>query len=270
MGKTKTIIVGNEAADEEGKKKEKKAIKKEPKKIGRVPGLKGGERIKVVGGELPPVEEKKGEAEGEEKKSKTRKRPARVRGKKYKEARAKVDEQKLYSLGEAVKLVKELNYAKFDATVEMHLAVKKEKLAVNVEMPFSSGKARRVEVANEGTIKKLRAGKIDFDVLLATPEMMPKLVPFAKILGPKGLMPNPKNQTLIKSEAEAKKFSGNRVAVKTEKGAPIVHVTIGKVSQKDSELTKNAEAILEAIGLKQIVKVYLCTTMSPSVKVEVS
>ena len=113
----------------------------------------------------------------------------------------------------------------------------------------------------------MKDGKIDFDVLLATAEMMPKLVPYAKLLGPKGLMPNPKNGTLIKSKKEAKKFGGNTMTIKAEKAEPVIHTTFGKVSQKPKELEENLETILKAIGKKQIVKAYIKSTMSPSVKI---
>jgi len=99
--------------------------------------------------------------------------------------------------------------------------------------------------------------------------MMPKLVPFAKLLGPKGLMPNPKNKTLVKDIKEAEKFSGNCLTVKTEKEAPLIHTTFGKVSQKEEELIKNFEAVVKAINAKQIVKAYIKATMGPAIKVKI-
>jgi large subunit ribosomal protein L1 len=153
--------------------------------------------------------------------------------------------------------------------MELHMVIKKERLAINVEMPFSFGKTKKIEVASDATIKKLEKGKIDFDMLLATPEFMPKLVPFAQILGPKGLMPNPKNGTLIKSEKEASKFSANLISIKTEKTAPLVHTVVGKVSQEESEIAENIRTVFKAIGEKQIVKAYLKATMSPAVKLAI-
>lgn len=192
---------------------------------------------------------------------------AKVRGLKYKTARAKVDKSKLYSVKDAVNLVRETNIAKFDSTMEMHLVVKKEGISATLSLPHSTGSSKVVEVASDETVKKLETGKVSFDVLLATPEMMPKLVRFAKILGPKGLMPNPKNGTLLKDIKDAEKFSLDKVTVKTEKKAPVIHTTVGKLSMSDSDLSDNVTAVINAVGERQILKCYLTSSMSPSVKV---
>jgi large subunit ribosomal protein L1 len=217
----------------------------------------------VIAPEEVEVEEKE-----KEEKEKKRKR-VKVRGKKYTESKTKVNLSKLYSVKEAVKLVKETSYSRFDGSFELHLVVKKKGLTANLELPYSSGKAKRVEIADDKTIEKLQKGRVDFDVLLATAEMMPKLVPFAKILGPKGLMPNPKLGTLIKSTKDAEKFKGNRTNLKTEKDAPLIHTVVGKVSQKDEELIANIQAVLDAVGARQIEKAFAKATMSPSVKIQI-
>ncbi|KKS77266.1 MAG: hypothetical protein UV74_C0013G0036 [Candidatus Woesebacteria bacterium GW2011_GWB1_43_14] len=251
MGKTKTTLISEEV-------KEHKTSKV------RIAGLKGGERVKAM--DAGPIIEK---VETEEKKPEKRVRPPKVRGAKYKAAKAKIDKSKKYSLSEAIKLVKETSFSSFDGSVEMHLKVKKSGLAVNVQLPKAASK-KRVEVANEQTIEKLKKGKIDFDILLAMPEFMPKLIPFAHILGPKGLMPNPKLGTLIKSEEEIKKFSANTINLKTEKKAPLMHTVIGKVSWDEADLVNNAQAIIEAVTKNQIADAYLASSMGPSVKLEVA
>ncbi len=193
----------------------------------------------------------------------------KIRGKKYKDAKTKINSIQNYKVDVAIKLLKELSSAKFDETLELHLIVKKQGLSTNVSLPYSSGKEKKIEVADDSTIKKLETGKVDFDVLLATADFMPKLVKFAKILGPRGMMPNPKNGTLIKSAAEAKKFGRNTKTIKTEKEAPLIHTSFGKLSQKDNELIENAKTILDAINEKQIIRVYMKSTMSPSLKISI-
>ena len=192
---------------------------------------------------------------------------AKVRGKKYKENKAQVDRNKFYSLLDAISLIKKISYSKFDGTVELHLVTKKAGISANVTLPHSTGKVKRIEVADEATLEKLKTGKIDFDVLLATAEMMPKLVAFAKLLGPRGLMPNPKTGTLLKSVTDAKKFSADTLTVKTEKKAPVIHTTAGKVSMEEKAIKENIEAIFKAVGKTQILKAYIKPTMGPSVKI---
>jgi len=192
----------------------------------------------------------------------------KVRGKKYIAAKAKFDREKFYKVADAVKLVKEASYSKFDGTMELHIIVKKAGISTQVTLPFQAGRTKKVEIADEDTIKKLQAGKVDFDVLVATAAIMPKLVPFARLLGPKGLMPNPKNGTLVADEKKAKSYSAGAVTLKTEKEAPLIHTVVGKNSQKDEEIIDNTEAVLKALGgNKQIIRAFIKSTMSPSVKI---
>ena len=246
------------------KEKSERAHKAEAEKV-HLSGLKGGQRVKMVE-EEPSQDEVKTE---ETKKSGGRKIVEKVRGKKYVDAKKKFDNSKTYSVAEAVKLVKETSYSKFDGTVELHMIVKKAGVSAQVALPHQAGKTKKVEIATDETIEKLKSGRIDFDILVATAEMMPKIVPFARLLGPKGLMPNPKNGTLVPDEKKAKSFSTGTVALKTEKEAPLVHTVIGKVSQDSKELAENLEAIFKAFGGgKQIDKTFIKATMGPSVKVK--
>jgi large subunit ribosomal protein L1 len=260
MGKTKTAILTNEpvvnktSAELYAEKKAKKiaAMKKEtPKKevIKQAEIIEEETPTLVVETKSTPVKE-------------------RVRGKKYIESKAKITKATLYSLEDAIKLVKDISSIKFDGTFEMHLVTKKVGITAQVTLPFSTGKQKKVEIADDKTVEKLKAGKVDFDLLLATAEMMPKLVVFAKLLGPKGLMPNPKNGTIIKSLKDAEKFKGNMITIKTEREAPLIHTSFGKISQKNEELVKNAEAIILSLGgSKAIMRAFIKSTMSPSVKI---
>ncbi len=263
MGKMKTAIVG----ENKNKEKSEKARKSDTEKV-HLPGLGGGQRVKMVGA-TEPIEPEADSAEKAVKKSE-KKIVEKVRGKKYVAAKKKFDNSKVYPVGEAIKLVKETSYSKFDGTVELHLVVKKVGTSSQLTLPHQAGKSKKVEIANDETVEKLKKGKIDFDVLVSTTAMMPKLVPFAKLLGPKGLMPNPKNGTLVPDEKKAKNFSTGTVVLKTEKEAPLIHTVVGKVGQDTKELSANLESIFKAFGgSKKIDKAYIKATMGPSVKIKV-
>lgn len=263
MGKMKIA----EDGINKNKEKQDKAHKAEAEKV-HLSGLKGGQRVRMVEVEEPIATEIN--AEGGIIKKGGRKIVEKVRGKKYVVAKKKFDNVKVYSAAEAIKLVKETSYSKFDGTMELHMIVKKAGISAQITLPHAAGKTKKVEIASDDTIEKLKNAKIDFDILVATPEMMPKLVPFARLLGPKGLMPNPKNGTLVPDAKKAKSFSTGTVTLKTEKEAPLVHTVIGKVSQDGKELAENLESIFKAFGGgKQIDKAYIKATMGPSVKVKV-
>ena len=105
---------------------------------------------------------------------------------------------------------------------------------------------------------------------MATPALMPKLLPLARILGPKGLMPNPKNGTLSANTNQAvKKLQAGKTVIKTEKKAPLIHITVGKVSQKPEEIVANLEELIKLIKPNKITKLALAPSMGPSVKVKI-
>ena len=244
MGKTKTLLVEGQVEVKSGvdKYKEKKAKQAATQTTDRPSFAKASKGV----------------------------RGSKVRSQKYVESKAKVQAGKSHSVKDAIKLVKDLSYSKFDGTVELHLTVKKTGTNLQVTLPHAAGKTKRIEIASDETLKKIQDNKIDFDILLATADMMPKLVAFAKVLGPKGLMPNPKNGTIIKSPKDAEKFSGNTLQLKTEKEAPLIHTVVGKVSQKESELEDNIETIFKALNKdKGLVRAFLKATMSPSVKLAI-
>ncbi|MFA6547546.1 MAG: 50S ribosomal protein L1 [Candidatus Magasanikbacteria bacterium] len=213
---------------------------------------------------------------------------------------AKIDKNKVYSLDEAIKLVKETSGVKFDASVEIHahLGIDPKKgdqlIRATVVLPHGIGKTKKVAVFvssekekegkesgadvvyTEEGIKKLKdTGKIDFEVAVTTPDMMPKLAAVAKVLGPKGLMPSPKTETvgpnLKKMVEELKK---GKVTFKNDDTANI-HQIVGKVSFDDAKLKENLLAFLEVLKKSRpttikgsfIKNLILCSTMGPSIRI---
>jgi large subunit ribosomal protein L1 len=195
-------------------------------------------------------------------------RKAHVRGKKYLAARKKVDPNKVYSLSNAVKLVKETSISSFDGKVEAHVTVLDIGSAGEIVFPHLEASSKKIVILNDAILAEIKDGKINFDILIATPVTMPKLLPFARVLGPKGLMPNPKSGTLTdKPEEAVKKLSVAKTVLRTEKKAPVIHVVVGKVSQAEKELEANVAELIKVIKAPKIKKLALCATMGPSVKV---
>lgn len=273
MGKTKTAFVGS-TPEEELKAKQSKKAKYEAKKAARtkvrVPGLGGGQRIVAVEAEpLPqnslPTTPTRNAAQFT---AGGPTHPKKTRGKKYLAAKSKIDSLKIYSPQEAVKLAKQTSTSRFPGKIEIHLILKKGTFNKTIQLPHFTGRERKIEIASDKTIEKLKSGKIDFDVLVATPTMMPKLVLYAKLLGPQGLMPNPKQGTISdKPEEAAKKFQGNALQVKTQSKTPLIHTVFGKADQPEKELEENLKTLLVAIDLKNIKKAFIKATMGPSIKV---
>ncbi|MGH9857265.1 MAG: hypothetical protein ACRD4B_05415, partial [Acidobacteriota bacterium] len=172
-----------------------------------------------------------------------------------------VDKNKKYKLTEALSLLDKTKRTKFDETIELHINTLEKGISGNVTLPHGTGKATRVVIANavedskhvEDLIKKIEAGKIDFDVLIATPDSMAKLAKVARVLGPRGLMPNPKNGTVtLKPDEIAKKFAGGQINFKTEAKFPILHLAVGKVSFGEKKLTENITSAIKAVKTKNI------------------
>ncbi len=223
-------------------------------------------------------------------------------GKKYKESFAKIDRTKQYSLEEAVKLLKETATAKFDETVEiaMNLGVDPRHADQMVrgvcELPKGSGRTVRVGVfardakadeakaagadivGAEDLLEEVLKGNINFDRCIATPDMMPLVGRLGKVLGPRGMMPNPKVGTVTPNVGEAvKSAKGGAVEFRVEK-AGVIHAGIGKASFSEADIVENVRAFVSSVAkakptgakgtfLKQIA---LSSTMGPGVKVEIT
>ena len=226
------------------------------------------ETQKAVTEENTVVEETPVESEGTAETHKVK--TTKVRGKKYQTVKKKIDVTKYYPLKEAVKLVKETSLSKFDGKVEAHITVLDIGNVGEITFPHLETASKKIVILNDTILAEIKEGKVNFDIIIASPATMPKLLPFARVLGPKGLMPNPKNGTLTDDpEAAVKRLSVAKTMIKTEKKAPVAHIVVGKVSQPVEELTANIDELIKVIKSNKIKKLALCATMGPCVKVEV-
>jgi len=224
------------------------------------------------------------------------------RSKKYQEAAKKLEVGKAYPLAEALKLASETSATKFDSSVEVHVLLgvdprqADQNIRATVSLPHGTGKTVRVaafvpsdeaaaatkagaDISGEEAITKLLdREQIDFDILVATPQMMPKLGKYARLLGPRGLMPNPKSGTVATNAAKAvTEAKGGRVEYRVDKQA-IIHLGIGKVSFGADKLAANAKVFFDSLQsvkpttLKSsyVRTIHVTTTMGPGIKVDSS
>jgi len=203
------------------------------------------------------------------KEKKAVKKPVKLHGQRYLKAKQIVDRNKIYKITKAVALIKKTSFSRFEGSVEAHFVTAKQGFKGDVKFPYSVGKSQKIRIANDDLIKELEAGKIDFDTLISTPEMMPKLLKFARLLGPKGLMPNPKTGTISPNPEKIVKEMSDKIQFKTENKAPLIHIVIGKVKAEDKQLIENFQALINAIGPNNIIRASLSPTMGPGVKVEI-
>ncbi|MDO8626195.1 MAG: 50S ribosomal protein L1 [Candidatus Magasanikbacteria bacterium] len=222
-------------------------------------------------------------------------------GKRYKAAAQKVDKNKVYSWDEAIKLVKETSDVKFDASIEVHanLGIDPKKgeqqIRATVVLPHGTGKSKKLAafvltperekeakeagadlIYGEEDIKRIKdTSKIDFEIAVTTPDVMLKLASIAKILGPKGLMPNPKTETVgpnLKKMIE--EIKRGKLTFKNDDTSNI-HVSIGKASFSEAQLKENLAAYLEALKKAKpatakgtyIKTLVLCSTMGPAIRI---
>ncbi len=225
-------------------------------------------------------------------------------GKSYQESIKLLDKEKSYHPQEAIELAKKLAYAKFDETVELHLRMgvdprnASQQVRGTTVLPHGLGKKVRVLVFAQGEaekiakeagadfvggdelVKKIEDGWIEFDVAISIPEMMSKVGKLGKILGRRGLMPNPKSGTVVPAESLTRVIEDagkGRIEFRLDKTA-IIHVPLGKVSFDESKLLDNLTAVIEAVvkarpsGVKgQYVKTAsLATTMGPGIKLDLA
>jgi large subunit ribosomal protein L1 len=225
------------------------------------------------------------------------------RGKKYMAAAEKIDRTRMYEPDEAIGLLKEITYTKFDETVELHIRTgldtrhAEQQLRGTLVLPHGLGKSQRVLVFAEGEgarladqsgadyvgaddlIKKVEGGWLEFEVALATKEMMGKVGRLGRVLGPRGLMPNPRTNTVVEAEDLPKAITDSkqgRVEFRTDR-TNLVHVPLGKVSFEQSALYDNLAALIDAVvrgkpsGSKgqYIRSLTLTTTMGPGISLDI-
>lgn len=227
---------------------------------------------KAVTKETEIVDQKDSTEETVEKESSTpaKAKVIKTRSKNYLAAKKKVDINTYYSIKEAVNLVKETSFSKFPGKVEAHLVVGETGNLGEINFPHLETASKKIVILDESILKEIKDGQINFDLLIATPATMPKLLPLAKILGPKGLMPNPKNGTLTDKPQDAvKKLSTAKTVLRTEKKAPVLHLVIAKVDQPAKEIEANLTELLNTLKAKKIKKITICSTMGPSIKIKV-
>ncbi|MFI5168235.1 MAG: 50S ribosomal protein L1 [Thermoanaerobaculales bacterium] len=221
--------------------------------------------------------------------------------KKYLQARGRVEARR-YELREAVELVREIRYAKFDETVEVALRLgvdprhADQMVRGTVVLPHGTGKSKRVLVVAAGdqakeaqeagadfvmaeeAIEKIQGGWLDFDAIVATPDMMRSLSRLGKILGPRGLMPNPKTGTVTAEVAKAvREIKAGKVEFRVDKTA-IIHVPVGKVSFSADALEENARSLITAILRarpaaakgKYVQSATMSSTMGPGVALDIA
>lgn len=219
------------------------------------------------------------------------------RAKAYKKAAEKVEKEKFYTLDEAIKLATETATTKFDSTVEIHAKLgvdprqADQNIRATVVLPNGTGKTIRVAAfapeadakgadiaGEEAVIKMLDKENLDFDVLITTPANMPKLGKYARVLGPKGLMPNPKAGTVTADIAKAiQEAKAGKVEYRVDKQA-IIHLGVGKVSFGVEKLSENAKTFFESLNGNKpsslkgsyIQTVSVATTMGPGIKVDLN
>lgn len=289
---TKSKVQAEESTEAaEAALKTKKAETKAAKKAG--PKAKRAKDDAEIADEHPAEEKTKKKVQQQPRKSRLERR-----GKNYRKVHETVDKNKEYTLEEAVELLPQTSFVKFDPSVEVHIKLgvdpkqADENVRATVALPYSSGKTQRVAVftgadkqkeakaagadvvGEADLLEEIKKSNFDFDILVATPDVMAQLGKYAKELGPKGLMPNPKSGTVTNDLAKTiKELKGGRIEFRVDPSG-IVHQSVGKLSL-GSKLKDNLQVFFKAVvqakpaSLKgtYVEKAYISTSMGPSIRV---
>jgi len=194
--------------------------------------------------------------------------PPKKRGKKYKAMAKTIKKGELYEVAKAVEKLAKLAEKSKLKTVELTLNTLDTGLRGELKLPHSTGKEVKIAIFSDKVAAQIEKGKFDFSILLATPADMPKLARLAKILGPKGLMPNPKSGTVTDHPEKrmAELTAGGTLPYKTEAKFPIIHLALGKITQDKKDLIENITESLRGVGITKIKSAYLACTHTPSIK----
>lgn len=268
MGRPKVVTIDDSKPQEVEEKNTKKVTEKPQEEVVEV----------AVETEEKPAEK---EPKKEEKKAGKKATSKKYRSKKYLDKREATDKTKTYPISEALEMVKNGSYSKFVGTLEAHINTPNTGIRGLVSLPYAAGKKIRILafgtgaeesgadiVGTDEVIEEVSKGKINFDLVVTTPQWMPKLAKIARILGPRGIMPNPKNGTItddVKKAVEG--FQAGKTEYKTEAKSPIIHIALGKLNQPTEELTANVKALVITLGKSRIKKLTIAPTIGPSVKV---
>lgn len=207
------------------------------------------------------------------KKTIVRKKKAKTRSKKYQLVYALVDRNKFYDARDALELAQKSSYSKFEGSIELHLKLKpsknQEQARGLIKLPYPVDKKLKLTIVTEELINKIASeGRTDYDILVATPAMMPSLAKIAKILGPQGKMPNPKSGTIGEDPQRLiEEIQKGKTEYKTDKNG-VIHLIIGKKSWDIERLYNNLQSVLSVIPRAQLRSAAVCATMGPGIKVK--
>ncbi|OGE30419.1 hypothetical protein A2631_01215 [Candidatus Daviesbacteria bacterium RIFCSPHIGHO2_01_FULL_44_29] len=193
-----------------------------------------------------------------------------------------VERVRKYPLTEAIDLAKQTSYTKFPTTLAVHINTSQAGVRGLVTLPFAAGKKLRVLAFGKGasesgadlvgtdeTVAAIEKSKIDFDVVVATPDWMPRLAKVARVLGPRGLMPNPKSGTITDNLAKAvAELQSGKTEYKTEPNGKVIHLGVGKAEQSTAEIAANIKTLFTTIGKSRVQQLVIAPTMGLGVKID--
>lgn len=212
----------------------------------------------------------------------SKKTQKQTHGTKYVQSAEKVERNKQYAVTEAIDLAKQTSYVKFTGTLALHINTNQKAMRGLVTLPFAAGKKLTILAFGKGAsesnadmvgddekLVQIEKSKIDFDVVVATPDWMPRLAKVARVLGPRGLMPSPKSGTVTDNLTKAvTELQAGKTEYKTEPNGQVIHIAVGKLTQPTEEIASNIKALYQTLGKSRVKKITLAPTMGPGVKID--